>query len=236
MHDNKSFDGINFYREGQFSSYMTNTRVHDNFVINQTGRGMLIGTYMTGDQNFFYNNVIINAGIGPAPTGPFAGDPAFGYVCVDINAGAVGSPATTIHFYNNTLYGCGFGSGPSSTDGAVSVGNAYPFNLDFRNNIIVSTGFPFLQGYSSTKLTTASKNVWFGGGGPVPDPATAEIFAGAIVGDPKLVDPANGNVHLQPGSSAIDQGSSTGPVAVVDFDNIPRPQGVTIDIGAYEWK
>lgn len=44
LHDNFAFDGINHYREGSHSAYMTNTRVHDNVIVNQTVRGMLIGT------------------------------------------------------------------------------------------------------------------------------------------------------------------------------------------------
>ena len=237
LHDNHAFDGINIYREGQYSAYMTNTRVHDNVIVNQTGRGILIGTFLAGDQNHFYNNVIVNAGLGPPPAGPFVNDPAFGYVCVDINAGAVGNPPTTIHFVNNTLYGCGFGGGPSNTAGAVSVGNAYAFNLDFRNNIVVSTGFPFVPAYSSTKTTTASNNLWFGSsGGPVPDPAIAEIFAGAVPGDPMLADPLNGDLRLRSGSPAIDRGSPAAPVPAVDFDHVPRPQGAAVDIGAFESK
>jgi hypothetical protein len=236
LHDNKSYDGINFYREGSFSAYMTNTRCHDNFVINQTGRGLLVGSYLTGPENHFYNNVIINSGIGPVPAGPFVNDPAFGYVCVQFSAGAVGNPATTIHFYNNTLAGCGFAGGPSNTAGAIAIALYYPFNLDFRNNLIVATTFPFMQPSSDTSTTTASNNLWFGGGGPIPDPAAPKIFTGAIQADPKLVDLANGNVRLLPGSGAIDVGSAAAPLPSVDFDNIPRPQGAGHDVGAFEWK
>lgn len=236
LHDNKSFDGINFYREGQYSAYMTNTRCHDNFIVNQTGRGMLIGTFLTGPDNYFYNNVIVRSGVGPPPAGPFMNDPAFGYVCVDLNAGAVGNPPTTIHFYNNTLYGCGFGGGPNNTAGMIAIGSAYQWDLDFRNNLIVSTGFPFLQPYSTTMRTTADKNLWAGDGGVVPSPGMAQIFQGAVAGDPKLVDPVNGDVRLQQGSAAIDQGSSMMPVPSVDFDMTPRPQGAGIDLGAFEYR
>jgi hypothetical protein len=234
LHDNYAFDGINLYREGSHSAYMTNTRVHDNVIVNQTGRGMLIGTYLTGDDNHIYNNVIVNAGLGPPPAGPFANDPAFGYVCVDINAGAVGNPPTTIHFYNNTLVGCGFAGGPLNTAGMVSVGNAYDFALDFRNNIVVSEGFPFVTPYSTTQKTSADANLWFGSGGVVPDPAAPEIFAGAIQGDPRFVNRATLNLRLGSGSAAIDGGSSVAPVPTVDFDWITRPKGAGIDLGAFE--
>ncbi len=234
LHDNHAFDGINIYREGSHSAYMTNTHVHDNVIVNQTGRGMLVGTYLTGDDNHIYNNLIVAAGLGPPPAGPFENDPAFGYVCVDINAGAVDNPPTTIHFYNNTLVGCGFGGGPTNTAGMVAVGNAYDFALDFRNNIIVSEGFPFVRGYSTTQKTTAASNLWFGDGGPVPDPTAAEIFVGAVQGDPRFVDRANLNLRLGSGSAAIDRGSNSAPVPAVDFDAVTRPKGAGVDIGAFE--
>lgn len=233
LHDNQSFDGINFYREGQYSAYMTNTRCHDNFIINQTGRGILIGTFLTGPDNYFYNNVIVRAGLGPPPAGPFMNDPAFGYVCVDINAGAIGNPPTTIHFYNNTLFGCGFGGGPSNTAGMLAIGNAYQWDLDLRNNVIVSTGFPFLLSYSTTARTTANSNLFAGDGG-TPGANHAQAYMGRVTGDPRFVDTAGGDLRLQPGSAGIDQGSAAMPVPPVDFDNTPRPQGAGIDLGAFE--
>jgi hypothetical protein len=153
---------------------------------------------------------------------------------VDINAGAIGNPSTTIHFYNNTLVGCGFGEGPLNTDGHISIGEAYEFDLDFRNNIIVSTGFPFVPAYSTTARTTAARNLWFGPGGMVPDAATPEIFADPVTGDPRFVDEAALDFRLQPDSPAIDQASGTAPVPIADFDNSPRPTGAGIDIGAFE--
>lgn len=156
-------------------------------------------------------------------------------MCVDINAGAVGNPPTTIHFYNNTLVGCGFAGGPSNTAGMVSVGNAYDFRLDSRNNIVVSEGFPFVTPYSTTQKTSADANLWFGsGGGPVPHPTTAEIFAGAIQGDPRFVNRTVLNLRLGAGSVAIDRGNTIAPVPAVDFDWITRPKGVSIDLGAFE--
>ena len=44
------------------------------------------------------------------------------------------------------------------------------------------------------------------------------------------------DVHLRPGSPAIDTGTNVvAPDAPVDFDGKPRPAGKGFDVGAYEW-
>lgn len=51
--------------------------------------------------------------------------------------------------------------------------------------------------------------------------------------DPKFVDPASGDFHLQSGSPAIDaaDSSATDPI---DYDGTMRPQGTRRDLGAFE--
>ena len=52
--------------------------------------------------------------------------------------------------------------------------------------------------------------------------------------DTLFIDPEGFDLHLKPGASAIDAGSSV-EAPKLDRDRIPRPQGGGIDIGAYEW-
>jgi hypothetical protein len=54
-----------------------------------------------------------------------------------------------------------------------------------------------------------------------------------IGGDPRFVDPANGNFRLQADSPAIDVGVAL-PAVTADADGVPRPQGAAYDMGAYE--
>ena len=52
--------------------------------------------------------------------------------------------------------------------------------------------------------------------------------------DPRLVDPANNDFHLQGSSPAVDAGQSL-PQVTNDLEGKLRPQGAGYDIGAYEY-
>lgn len=54
-----------------------------------------------------------------------------------------------------------------------------------------------------------------------------------ITGDPRFVDPADGDFHIGAGSAAIDAGVDAG--VTTDIDGDPRPIGPTSDVGADEW-
>jgi len=226
LHDNYAYDGINLYRENSYSAFMLHTLVHDNWVVNQTGRGMLIGTYVVGPDNYFYNNVIINAGQGPDSN--YTSDPAFNYQCVYFSAGWSAYPGTTtIHFYNNTLYNCGFNDtgNPSSSSAMISYDNGQPFTLDFRNNIIQATSWPYTD--STFPAGSGTKNIWYGQG-------TAPSWDNSPISqNPLLVSPATGDAHLQAGSPAIGAGSTAAPSVAIDFDNLLRPSPPSI--GAFEF-
>jgi len=61
------------------------------------------------------------------------------------------------------------------------------------------------------------------------------IGSNAVTGDPLFVDTSAGDFHLLPESPAIDSGSAD-DAPVDDIDGTLRPQGIAIDIGAYEYK
>ena len=227
IHDNTANRGINIYSEGSSTAYMSGHKVHDNFIINQVGDGMLLGEYMTGD-NWVYNNVIANAGLGPEPTD---GDRGQNHVGVLIAPGTKGGPATTLHFYNNTIYNCGWSGaawGPSG-NGAVAIDNPRGYTLLFSNNIIVSTGEPYEAQRREKPPSRNGHNLWFGAGRP------PEWDEQAVNADPQFVNPAAGDFRLKPGSPAIGKGVNVRDIVDHDLDNVPRPQGAAFDLGAYEF-
>ncbi len=57
----------------------------------------------------------------------------------------------------------------------------------------------------------------------------------SFANDPHFIDPSRGDFHLASDSPAIDRGTSAGAPAL-DADQIPRPQGLGFDLGAYEYQ
>lgn len=98
-----------------------------------------------------------------------------------------------------------------------------------RNNIIVNNYAPYGSGiYSSNTPLLDYNDVWNNNYVGV-TPGTHDISA-----DPMLVDPANGDFHLAPGSPCIDAGDPAN-YPPTDFEGDPRPCGAAPDIGSDEY-
>lgn len=206
FHDNQANRAVNVYSQQASSAFMEEHRIHDNFIENQRGDAILFGYYVTGE-NWAYNNVVVNV------TG--AG--------INIRAGHDEHPNTTIHAYNNTVYGAAAGS--------VVVKNDIMDRITFRfsNNLLYSTGEPYVHTRALIPRGPYN-NLWYGNGpAPLWDSA-------AINSDPRFVDARNRDFRLQPNSPAIDRGvSHVGSVVTTDFEGVSRPQGSGYDIGAFEF-
>jgi hypothetical protein len=225
FHDNLANRAINIYSEQAESAYIERHSVHDNLIVNQRGDGILLGYYVTGE-NWIYNNVIVNAGLGPEWP-----DDASSHAGIRIDCGHENVASTTAHVYNNSLYGCGW-SGSSWGSGGLLVSQEAldrSTTLLFMSNIIVSTGEPYETSDSAALTAGDRANLFYGSGAP---PAWD---TSALNADPLFVDPTVFDLHLQAGSPAIDGGSGEVTIVSSDFDGTTRPQGAACDIGAYEF-
>ncbi len=136
---------------------------------------------------------------------------------------------------NNTLFN-------NTREGIVvdeTSGNTVQNNIIYNNGTI-DTKTCGIDDYSvPSPGTTISNNLLFGNQPAnycVTDVASSTP-AGQVVSDPQFVNyqaDGSGDYHLKSTSPAIDAGtSSNGPA--FDCDGVPRPQGSSWDIGAFEF-
>jgi hypothetical protein len=108
------------------------------------------------------------------------------------------------------------------------------------NNIVVNNGsYGIVQGEQTGSDNQYLNNIVYGN---VDDDwfidGSWSIPPTNIAADPQFVNyqsDGTGNYHLEPGSPAIDSGTSV-EAPSDDFDGGPRPQGMGWDIGPYEWR
>ena len=79
-------------------------------------------------------------------------------------------------------------------------------------------------------------NIVYQNGGTITDiDGVGTLQSTNLTADPRFVNPAVGDFHLQPSSPAIDAGLTL-PEVPTDFDGVSRPQGLAYDVGAYEYR
>jgi photosystem II stability/assembly factor-like uncharacterized protein len=106
--------------------------------------------------------------------------------------------------------------------------------LALINNIVVSHTIGMLVGDGVT--ANASYTLWDGNDTDITGTGTISNTH-PVYGDPAFVDPATHDYHLSLGSAAMAAGDPGGvpPAPDHDADDVDRPQGPRVDIGAYEW-
>jgi hypothetical protein len=93
-----------------------------------------------------------------------------------------------------------------------------------KNNIVYSNRGADLADTNGTQTPTFSNNLCTNSG-----PGCARG------GNPLFFDPTNYNYNLQPGSPAIDSGTTLSDIPPYDMSGTLRPQAASWDIGAYEY-
>jgi hypothetical protein len=138
--------------------------------------------------------------------------------------------STGVIVTENTIVGAGLdgiilgSDGETTTNNLTIVDNVIAFNR--RNGIGTYWG----GSVGSGNLATMNV-VWGNTAGDLT--GNGITYTANAVADPRFVDRANGNYHLQNGSPGRDT-AIVGYVLSDDLDGITRPQGLGPDIGAYE--
>ncbi|BBO68828.1 hypothetical protein DSCA_27580 [Desulfosarcina alkanivorans] len=177
------------------------------------------------------------------------------------SVGYNGGGAAYVLFATPTFNNCVFAHNTAlAFGGAVNAynGSARFINCTFTRNIAYSGGAFYIQGYTGTKHALYNCIFWGNTGGSRPDvevkyastdgpEGSNNCCAGYYLGDaqvytdPLLIDPDNGNYHIGPGSSCIDQGTSSTTLLAVDVDGDARQLdgdangSAVVDIGADEY-
>jgi hypothetical protein len=121
-----------------------------------------------------------------------------------------------------------------------------PLNLTIKNTIFCARGQNtgiFIAGsvrlildHNLFYMPNCNDNVIEIGGTIYSSTQLGLVGTGNIYGDPRYFQPALGSAgdyHVCNSSTAIDNGTT--PAPSIDLDGTPRPQGIGIDIGAYEY-
>lgn len=222
---------------GDFSGSGNNQfdiHIHDNRIHDTSCDGIVLDTIDPSKGTIeVYNNVIYNAGTGPA-TVEGGGDWACIYVPGETLGGHTpGSGAVQV--YNNTLYNCGGFANPpySNAIAGISLGsNDGSLSLAMQNNVIyqTNTSAPYwVNQLGNASAVSGANNLAFGIGAP---PSSSSV-TGTINSNPQFVG-AGSNFNLSSASSpANGAGSTMTPVPSRDNNGLLRPSPPAI--GAFEF-
>jgi parallel beta-helix repeat protein len=209
--------------------------VFQNLVID--GGGILVGCEQSvGVVEYIniYNNLVINAA--------FSG--------IHVTGSHGNGLRKNIVIENNTIYG----ASPLNVNGGagiyITTSNLGSNNEDapviIRNNIsmyyVLATGGGYvgqIRAGDSTmaSMVTADHNLVYGRQSCSQAFPNCVELGSRITASPTatFANPDSFDLHLNPGSPAIDAGI-TSSLVLMDIDNLPRPQGNSYDIGAYEFR
>ena len=181
-----------------------------------------------------FSNVLTGTAVGT--------DDARGITCSDMTAGS------TTFIYNNVLYTTGRGDGAIiliqgthkvwnntlyKCTGVPIVVSYFPptdrYNVEIKNNIIYNnSGVTYVARDGGTSPYVVDNNCYFGNGsGPGVD-------AHPINSDPLFTNAAALDFTIQSGSPCKNAGVTLASVTV-DKNGVPRPQGASYDVGAFEY-
>lgn len=203
--------------------------VHDNTIHDTQCDGIIFATVDPSQGKVeAYNNVIYNAGKGPANL-ENSGNWACIYAAGGTNTGPQGGGV--INVYNNTMVNCGTFAHPpygSSNAGVMNGGHNPNLRIRVTNNIIFEPGsIPFLIGPRDG--ISGSNNLFYGNGSASGFPQVVNT----VRKDPLFVNLGQYDFHLRSGSGAYHVAADAG--AGTDRDGVTRDKAAGFEIGAYQY-
>lgn len=134
--------------------------------------------------------------------------------------------------YNNVIYGITLAPGGSSVSFGIQVYDNSGIGL-YNNTIYNVSGYGLNLDVSSSGLA-ARNNIVYANFADIADGSGA-TKTNNLTTDPTFVNAGTHNFRLQSSSSARDTGATLSSFFTTDLEAIPRPQGPSWDIGAYEF-
>ncbi|WP_245844868.1 choice-of-anchor Q domain-containing protein [Noviherbaspirillum humi] len=249
-------DGTNFrgglawtsgiYLPGSFSA-VKNNRIHDiatdpTLCTNDGGAAVVTDHYYFGTNNDVVGNVIHHIGsvgcdfihgVYAGTSGMVANNLVYqiGYAAIHL-----WHDATSIVITNNTVFASTYGILVGGGDFYHS--DAPADNIHVSNNIVMDNVFGIKETGFTGIHNTYVNNLLYMNSGLDWELQNDLVHSADVNLDPLFINylrSGGGDYHLSPGSPAIDKGTSTMSPST-DLDGTRRPQGTSVDIGAYEFK
>jgi hypothetical protein len=227
LYDNASHFGVNIFPE---AAGVLQTQMRGNIIRNNYINACLGGIYTRYQTNFkIYNNVILNS----LDNG----------IWFHINANAPTSANTFNAYgeiYNNTVYG-------SENRGINNTTSNY---LKIKNNLFIDNGRTSTGGQEHIRIDKLigheiDCNLYYGlgkwrWGTTIYSSLSAWRTASgqdslSLTTNPLVKSISALDFSLTSGSPAINKGENLNSLFTIDYRGVPRPQGNSFDIGAYEY-
>ena len=186
---------------------------------NNAGYGIHLYEADTHDPLFVQSNIVRNCKVHNNSNGP------------DSSGGIVIATGDNNLVYNNVVY-----NNTLSRQGGIQIYNNVN-TTSVWNNTIYDNGFYGIDNQSGSTNSVIENNIIYNNAsGDINNNGSAATIDHNTSNsqDPRFVNPAANDFHLQAGSPAINAGITL-PQVPVDFDGLKRPQGPAYCIGAYEF-
>jgi hypothetical protein len=243
--ENTASDGGGMYNESS-SPVVTNCTFSGNSAVRGGGMQNALSSATVTNCTFSGNTATTGNGLGGGMYNLDSSLTVTNCTFSGNSAGAGGGGMMNDEYSSSTVTNCTFSRNNAFYGGGMyNYNHSWPAvtNCTFSGNSAVLGGGMYNESSSSPTVTNnilwedSPDEIYNLGSSPIvtySDIQGGFTGTGNIDADPKFVDAANEDYHLQQGSPCIDTGTPSGAPAT-DLEGNPRPQGAGYDMGAYEF-